>query len=144
MHDRTRSQFAHLLSPRHRFVCILLWVAVVIYMIGVWVLSSLGSPITDHVDATGIPDFFWHLVLYAGLCLLATAAFRTTWPTQPMWVLSMAGAGLAFSYSILDEIHQSLVPGRGIEAQDIAGNLVGVVLAAAFVILWPTVMTWQR
>ncbi len=144
MHDRTQSQFGHLLSPRHRFVCILLWVAVVIYMAGVWVLSSFGSPITGYVDATGIPDFFWHLVLYAGLCLLAIAAFRTTWPTQPMWVLSVAGAGLAFIYSILDEIHQRLIPGRGFEAQDIAGNLAGVLLAATLVILWPTLMTWHR
>ena len=144
MPDRAQFQFTHLLSQRHRWLCLLLWVAVVVYMTGVWVLSSLGPPITSYVDATGIPDFFWHLVLYAGLCLLATAAIGATWPTQPTWLLTVAGAGLSLSYSILNEIHQSLIPGRGAEAQDIAGNLVGVVLVAALVIFWPTLITWHR
>jgi len=43
---------------------------------------------------------------------------------------------MALGYSILAEIHQNFIPGRGTEAQDIAGNLAGVILAAAFLILW--------
>lgn len=113
-----------------------LWMAVGVYMLGMWVLSSLGPSATRYVDATGIPDFFWHLVLYGGLCLLATAAFRSTWPTRGIWLLSLQGAAVALGYSILDEIHQNLVPGRGTEAQDVAGNLAGVILVAIIVIVW--------
>jgi len=107
-------------------------------------LSSRGRSVTSHVDATGIPDFFWHLVLYGGLCLLAIVALRTTWPTQPTRLVTVAGAGVALSYSILDEIHQNFIPGRGTEAQDIAGNLAGVILAAALMMLWETLKTPRR
>ena len=144
MHDRDRSQPSNLIPQRQPFAYILLWVAVVIYMAGVWVLSSLGPSITSYVHATGIPDFFWHLVLYGGLCLLATGAFAATWPTQETWLLCVQGAAVALGYSILDEIHQNTIPGRGTEAQDIAGNLAGVVLTVAVVILWQMLRSRHR
>jgi len=137
-------QSSNLNGQHHCFICLLLWVAVVIYMTGVWMLSSRGPSVTSYVDATGTPDFLWHLVLYGGLCLLATGAFGATWPTQETWVLSVQGAAMALGYSILDEIHQNFIPGRGTEAQDIAGNLAGVILAAALVALWQTLKTSRR
>jgi len=137
-------QSSNLNEQHHCFVCILLWVALAIYMAGIWVLSSLGPAVTRYVDAIGIPDFFWHLGLYGGLCLLAIKTFGPACPTQQTWLPSLKGAAVALGYSILDEIHQNFVPGRGTEAQDIAGNLAGVVLAVALVILWQTLMTRHR
>ena len=131
------------MSQRHPFVCILLWVTLAIYMAGIWVLSSLGPAVTRYVDAIGIPDFFWHLVLYGGLCLLAIKAFGPAWPTQQTWLPSLKGAAVALGYSILDEIHQNFVLGRGTETQDIAGNLAGVIMAAALLMLWETLKTWH-
>jgi len=122
-------------SQYHLFVRILLWAALALYMAGVWVLSSLGSVVTDYINATGIPDFFWHLALYGGLCLLATATVRTTWSVQESWLLSWAGAAVAVGYSALDEVHQNFVPGRGTDLQDIAGNLAGVALAVTCILV---------
>jgi len=122
-------------QPR-RCGSVLLWAAVAVYMIGVWILSSLGPCITDLIDATGVPDFFWHLGLYAGLSLLTIAAIRKSWPLQAAWLSAGEGAAVALSYSLLDEVHQGFVPGRGTELQDIIGNLVGVVVACAVVAIW--------
>jgi len=131
-------------SHHHRLVGILLWAAVAVYMIGIWILSSIDPRLTDLINATAVPDFFLHLGLYAGLAFLAIAAIRNTWPRQAAWLSAVQGAGVALSYSLLDEIHQNFVPGRGTEAQDIAGNLGGVILAAAFLILWQRLKTWHR
>lgn len=131
-------------SENHRLLGILLWTAVAVYMIGIWILSSIGPRLTDPINATGVPDFFWHLGLYAGLALLTIAAIRNTWPRQATWLSAVQGAGVALSYSLLDEVHQGVVPGRGTDLQDIAGNLAGVILATAFLILWQRLKTWHR
>ena len=131
-------------SENHRIVGILLWAAVAVYMIGIWILSSIGPSVTDLIDGTGVPDFFWHLGLYGGLAFLAIAAVRNTWRRQVTWLSAGEGAVVALSYSLLDEVHQNFVPGRGTEAQDIAGNLAGVIMAVAFLILWQRLNTWHR
>ncbi len=107
---RDQCQSSNVMNQRHLFVCILLWVALGIYMASVWVVSSLGSSVTRYVAAIGIPDFFWHLGLYAGLALLAITAVRNTWPRQAIWLSAVQGAGVALSYSLLDEVHQGEVP----------------------------------
>jgi VanZ family protein len=41
---------------------------------------------------------------------------------------------LAFAYAILDELHQDLVPGRGLELADIGYDLAGI--TAALGLIW--------
>ena len=144
MRNSRQPQRSNCTSENHRFVGILLWSAVGVYMIGVWILSSMGPILTDLISITGVPDFFWHLGIYAGLAFLAIAAVRNTWPRQATWLSAVQGAGVALSYSLLDEVHQGFVPGRGTEGEDIAGNLAGVILAMAFLILWQRPNTWHR
>ena len=136
MRNSRQPQGSNYTSKKHPVLRILLWAAIAVYMIGIWILSSIGPRLTDPINATGVPDFFWHLGLYAGLALLTIAAIRNTWPRQATWLSAVQGAGVALSYSLLDEGHQGFVPGRGTEAQDIAGNLAGVILAAAFPRIW--------
>ena len=104
-----------------------LWPAVVSYMAGIWWLSSKGADITGKVDAIGIPDFYWHLVLYAGLSLLLRFALCSSWPQSSLLWLALVAAAGAFAYGLIDEFHQSFVPGRGTDTQDILGNLTGAV-----------------
>ena len=144
MRNSRQPQGSNCTSADHNWVCILLWAAVAVYMIGIWLLSSIGLRLTDLIDGTGVADFFWHLGLYAGLALFTIAAIGNTWPRQATWLSAVQGAGVALSYSLLDEVHQGFVPGRGTEAQDIAGNLAGVILAMAFLILWQRLNTWHR
>jgi len=144
MYVRQQPQRSNCTSENRRFVCILLWAAVAVYMIGIWTLSSIGPRLTDLISATGVPDLFWHLGLYAGLALLTIAAVRNTWFRQATWLSAGEGAAVALSYSFLDEVHQNFIPGRGTEVQDIAGNLIGVILAAAFLMLWQMFKAWHR
>ena len=139
MCDSHPSQCSNCTSENHRLVGILLWAAVAVYMIGIWILSSIGPRLTDFINATGVADFFWHLGLYGGLAFLAIAAVRNTWPRQATWLSAAQGAGVALSYSLLDEVHQGFVPGRGTDLQDVIGNLVGVVVACAVVETWQLV-----
>ncbi len=139
MYVRQQHQRSNCTSEKHRLLGILLWAAVAVYMIGVWILSSLGPCLTDLINATGVPDFFWHLGLYAGLSLLTITAIRKTWPRQTAWLSAGAGAAIALSYSLLDEVHQHFVPGRGTDLQDIIGNLVGVIVSCAVVGIWQLV-----
>ena len=136
MRNSHRPQRSNCTSENHRLVCILLWTAVAVYMIGIWILSSIGPPLTDLINATGVLDFFWHLGLYAGLALLVIAAIGNTWPRQATWLSAVQGAGVALSYGLLDEVHQRFVPGRGTDLQDIIGNLAGVVIACAIMGIW--------
>ena len=78
--------------------------------------------------------------------LLSSRSVRKT------WLLSLQGAAVALGYSILDEIHPNFVPGRDIDTQDVAGNLVGVILGTIIVIvgchssgleqLWVCCLVW--
>ena len=144
MRNSHQPQCSNCTNGNHRFICILLWAAVAVYMIGVWILSSLGPYITELIDATGVPDFFWHLGLYAGLSLLIIAAIRNTWPLQATWLSALQGAGVALSYSLLDEVHQGFGPGRGTDLQDILGNLAGVVVACAIMGIWRLLPSWYE
>jgi VanZ family protein len=113
----------------------LFWPAVLAYMAGIWWISSKGADITGKVDAIGIPDFYWHLVLYGGLSLLLRFALWSSWPGNSLLWLALIAAAGAFAYGLIDEFHQSFIPGRGADAEDILGNFAGAVgmqiLAAA-------------
>ncbi|NPV45597.1 MAG: VanZ family protein [Armatimonadetes bacterium] len=103
----------------------LLWATVVAYMVGIWCLSAMGSQVTQPADATGISDFWLHLILYGGLGFLMRLAMAVTWPERQSWLLGSAAIGLTFLYGLTDEFHQSFTPGRGTDPEDIIGNLAG-------------------
>jgi VanZ family protein len=103
----------------------LLWAAVAAYVIGIWWLSSQGEQITARVDAAGITDFNAHFILFGGLSFLLRLAMYFTWPASPGWLLSTSAAAGTFAYGAIDEWHQSFVPGRGVDAQDLTGDFIG-------------------
>lgn len=117
---------------------VLSWIAVACYMGGIWWLSSRGAELTARVDATGVSDLSAHLILFGGLSLLLRLALWSSWPERPgIWLGGIAAAG-AFGYGLIDELHQHFVPGRGTDAQDLLGNLVGAVGAQVLV----TAVVW--
>lgn len=81
-----------------------------------------------------------HAGVFAVLCvlLLFGARFPSGWRAAP-WI------GLACLYGLLDEIHQSFVPGRSVEVLDGVADVVGAVLgyAATRIARWfaPTPIT---
>lgn len=80
-----------------------------------------------------VPDWLAHAALYAVLGALMVLG-RHWNHGRPRWFV-LAGTGLLLA--ILDEWHQSWIPGRAASAGDVAADAVGLLIggAAAFIAL---------
>lgn len=80
-----------------------------------------------------------HFLIFAVLGFLAFAAFLTSLPLERAFPASL---GLGVTWGVLDEVHQSFVPGRSCEFTDMGIDVAGVVLGAVF--LWLILSLIQR
>lgn len=106
-----------------------LWAPVAAYMLGIFVLSSLPSARIPGA----ISDKLVHAVFYGGLAVVtlrATAGGRAA----GLGLVSMGVAWLiATLYGVSDEWHQSFVPGRSADADDVVADAVGAAIAVVAV-----------
>ena len=72
-----------------------------------------------------------HFVVFAVLGLLTFAAFSADLPPRRAFP---AALGLGAVRGVLDEVHQSFVPGRSCELRDMGIDFAGVLLGAAFLL----------
>jgi VanZ family protein len=130
------------------------WAPVFIWMVGIFYFSSRPDPL-DFLPSSrhGIDiDKVSHIGEYAGLAALLYRALSssrgvdreegeseaegrrdTSAPRHRRRRLEVVFA-LALAYAILDELHQELVPGRGLELADIGYDLAGII--AALGLIW--------
>ena len=106
------------------------WVAVLLWMGGIFVLSSLPSL---HSPFGHFYDFMLrklaHIGVYAGLtALLFLALQQHTGGTRRAWVLAVL---LAAAYALTDEWHQTFVSGRQGSFRDVGIDMLGVVAGYA-------------
>ena len=73
-----------------------------------------------------------HFCLFAVLGLLCFAAFSVDLPLRRAFPAALI---LGAIRAILDEVHQSFVPGRSCEFRDMCIDFAGVLLGAAFLLL---------
>lgn len=79
-------------------------------------------------------DVAGHLFLYGVLGMIATAALACLVAGATRRALSaLVATGLGALYGVLDEYHQSFVPGRSASAMDVVVDSVGVTLGLACV-----------
>ena len=110
--------------------------------VGEWLLGILGIEIPPGMSASNVPILFGltirklaHIFLY--LLLGGTSFFFAA--MLPVKVAAKAkpavsgGIALVISllYACLDEVHQSFVPGRAAQIQDVGVDAIGFVLAIA-------------
>ena len=76
-----------------------------------------------------------HFILFTGAGFLAFAAFSADLPPRRAFP---AALGLGAAQAVLDEVHQSFVPGRSAEFRDVCIDFGGVLLGASVLlfILW--------
>ena len=137
----------HLRSGRYRWASVFLWMA------GIFYFSSRPDPLgflpSSPSAGRGIDiENLAHIGEYAGLAALLYRALagrrQTSRDTKPpargnphtpgadlpperrTFAISFA---MALAYALADELHQSLVPGRGGEMVDIGYDVVGMVAA---------------
>jgi VanZ family protein len=101
------------------------WVAVLLWMAGIFALSSLPSlhsPFGHFYDL--ILRKLAHIGVYAGLTILLSLALQQhTDSTRRAWLLAVLIAG---AYALTDEWHQTIVPGRHGNFRDVGIDMLGV------------------
>ena len=138
------------------------WGAVLFWMGGIFYFSSRSDPLgflplgQDTADI----DKLAHMGEYAGLAALLYRALtgrqqaaRDTehpaagnpHPTRSDSASRRRAFALAFAvalaYAVFDELHQSLVPGRGGELVDVGNDVTG--MAAALGLIWLRERSWR-
>ncbi len=107
-----------------------LWAPVLALMALEFGLSSMS----EVPGTRGIDDKVLHVSGYAVLGLLALRACHGG-IRIPRWAPAMAAAAMTVGYGVLDEIHQSFVPGRTADIKDVIADAVGFLAALAAVAL---------
>jgi VanZ family protein len=110
------------------------------YMAGVFFLSSLPG---SQLRRLGLPSAlldFGHIPLFAGLAwatlwaVLGPAALRVVWV-----------ASLCLAFGVLDEWHQTFVPGRSFSGWDLAADSLGIGIGMAIGLwAWPSLTPRKR
>ena len=118
------------MSPRLAWVLVLGWMSLIAVM-------SHQSVVTGPSTATGMPlaNKLDHLAEFAVLGALLWNAVSHHHPlpdVTPMMFVLAIGAG----YGALDELHQSLVPGRSMQLGDWLADTVGVALGSYALDRW--------
>ena len=109
-----------------------LWLPVVLYMIAIFVASSIGDP---PIPAN-VSDVSLHEIVYFGLTLLLIRALaKETWSGITAKVLLLAFA-IAVAYGVSDEFHQSFVPTRHADILDLRADAWGAFAATMVVGAW--------
>ena len=124
--------------------------------VGEWLLGILGIEIPPGMSASNIPIVFGltirklaHIFLYfllggTSFLFAATLPVKTVAKVRPA-----VSGGIAFVisllYACLDEVHQSFVPGRAAQIQDVGVDAIGFVLAIVLImIIWYFVVLHKK
>jgi VanZ family protein len=101
------------------------WVASGAYALSIFALSSQPDPL----GVQRLPPFadkILHALEYGGLSFLLHMAWRRSFPGRP-WFWPVVA--ITVLYGLSDEIHQSFVPGRSMDAWDLVADMIGACAA---------------
>ena len=124
--------------------------------VGEWFLGILGIEIPPGMSASNVPILFGltirklaHIFLYfllggTSFLFAATLPVKTVAKVRPA-----VSGGIAFVisllYACLDEVHQSFVPGRAAQIQDVGVDAIGFVLAIVLIMtIWYFVVLHKK
>lgn len=118
------------------------WLPVILVVVIIFILSAQ----TAETKKLFIPSIEigkeLHVFIYFCLSLfLIRALKRKDGPGGKIYLTVFV---LGLIYAILDEVHQTLVPGRGGDALDVLIDAFGIFLAIFFVWLWSLIKSWAR
>jgi VanZ family protein len=101
------------------------WLAVLLWMGGIFGLSSIPSlhtPLAPHADF--MLSKLAHLGVYAGLTVLLFLTLEQHMAsTRRAWLLAVL---VAIGYALTDEWHQTFVPGRQGSLRDVGVDTLGM------------------
>ena len=110
------------------------------YMAGVFFISSLSG---SQLRRLGLPSpllDFGHIPLFAGLAWATLWAVLGPTSLRVVWV-----ASFCLMFGLLDEWHQTFVPGRSFSGWDLAADSLGIGLGIAVGLwAWPSLAPRKR
>lgn len=108
----------------------LAWLPAVLYMALIWTLSSFSTVPVD-VEALPMRDKGVHFVEYAVLGVLVAHAVLRSSQTHSRPRAFLVALLVCGAWGMLDEFHQSFVPGRMSDVRDLVADVFGSSLGAA-------------
>lgn len=119
--------------------CLFLWAPVVIYMAAIFYVSSLSQP-----PIPAGTDKPWHAAAYLGLAVVVVRALAGGLPRR-LHLRTAAGAILiGVAYAVSDELHQSFVPGRFGDINDLIVDSLGVLAGTSVCWAWGIISPASR
>jgi len=113
------------------------WLPLLITMGGIFYLSHLpGGSI--HLPQAYNSDKLAHAAAYCTLGLCYLYALPSRWHRHAPWLAGGSVVIFCLLYGLMDEFHQSFVPGRMVSGADVMADGVGSLLA------WACFAAWQR
>ena len=109
-----------------------LWGPVLVYMVAIFVVSSLP----DAPLPSGMSDKSGHTLAYAGLGVCVVRAFAGGLPGRVTAGVALAALAVTIGYAVTDEVHQTFVPGRTGDVGDLYADAGGAIAATAACWAW--------
>lgn len=108
-----------------RFLVLLYRFLAVAWLVLLFVLSNQPG---SKIGARHPVDKILHIFAFGVLAFLIALGNRVRWRRFNLWMVPLAVASLG----VVDEFHQSFVPGREVSGMDVAADAVGACFAVAF------------
>jgi VanZ family protein len=114
-----------------------LWAPLFGYMAAIYLVSSMPrAPLPEQVsDKTG------HVLAYIGMGVLAVRAVAGGLPRRVTMRMAIATVLITTVHGALDELHQSYVPGRSSDIQDVYADSIGGCIGLAVCWVWGIIRT---
>ncbi len=106
-----------------------LWLPVIAYAILIFWLSSLEKPLGIELEIANI-DKLIHLLEYAVFGFLLIRAIRGSDARLSVSVAVAMAFAIGTLYGLIDELHQTVVPGRFAEVSDFIFDSLGTFIGA--------------
>lgn len=107
-----------------------LWLPVVVYMAGIFLVSGdPNPPMPDRVS-----DKSMHLLAYAGLAVVVCRAVARGLPARVTLSVAAATLLITIGFGATDELHQMFVPNRSADEYDLLADAAGA--GAGLIACW--------
>lgn len=114
------------LTPRQRIL--IAWLPAIAYTLLIWWLSSQAFELA-FMQRVPLQDKGVHFLEYGALSFFIAHAVTVTWPGRETATFFTAVVSTV-ALGLLDEMHQSFVPGRFSDVLDLVADTIGALAAA--------------
>ena len=117
-----------------------LWLPVAAYMAVIFYFSGLNDPSLPP----GTNDKTWHAIGYAGLAVVICRALAGGLGSRLTRRDAIIAVVMAVGYGLTDEWHQTFVPGRGWDINDLAADAAGACAGTIASWAWGIITAKER